>query len=210
MAKIVEPMKTLLWHHLPCDDEASQAPRRGAEPAPDGRAAAVHARPRRSGASPRGSSRRRWITCTIPFLLADMAQGGRTHRARDRAKGADRDPRRLRRRRHHLDGDPAPRARDARRRSRALHPRAAARRLRPAAGGDRAAARRRRPPRHLRRLRHPRHRGGAARARARRRPDHHRPPRARRHAAAGARRDQPEAVTTARTPTRTSPASASR
>ena len=113
--------------------------------------------------------------------------------ARHRAARADRHPRRLRRRRHHLHGDPAPRARAARRRRRALHPRAAEGRLRPAAGGDRAAARRRRRADRVGRLRHPRRRGGAARARAGRRSDHHRPSRAGRRAAAGARRHQPEA-----------------
>ena len=88
------------------------------------------------------SAPRRSITCTIRSCspTCDTAVE-RIERALARQR-ADRDPRRLRRRRHHLDGDPAPRARAARRRRRALHPRAPARRLRPAAGGDRAAARR--------------------------------------------------------------------
>ena len=72
------------------------------------------------------------------------------------AQGAHRHPRRLRRRRRHLDRHPAPRARAARRRRRALHSRAAARRLRPAAGHDRSPARRRRAAGHLGGLRHPR------------------------------------------------------
>ena len=79
-----------------------------------------------------------------PFALADMARGGRPHPRRDRAQGAHRRARRLRRGRRHLDGHPAPRARAARRRRHPLHPRAAARRLRPAAGVARSAARRRR------------------------------------------------------------------
>ena len=145
-----------------------------------------------------------------PMLLADMRLAVDRILAAHRAQGADRDPRRLRRRRHHLHGDPAPRARAARRRRHPLHPRAPEGRLRPAAGGDRAAARRRRRADHLGGLRHPRRRGGAPRARARRRSDHHRPSRAGRRAAAGARRHQPEARTTAAIRTSTWPASASR
>ena len=80
--------------------------------------------------------------------------------------------------------------------------------LQPAA--HRAPARRGRRAGRLGGLRHPRRRRGAPRARARRRSDHHRPPRAGRRAAAGARRHQPEARTTARIPTSTWPASASR
>ena len=128
-----------------------------------------------------------------PMLLADMDVAVERIVGGACAQGAHRHPRRLRRRWHHLDGDPAPRARDARRRGRALHPRAAEGWLRAAAGGDRAAARRRRRAADLGRLRHPRRRGGTAGARAGRRSDHHRPSRAGHRAAAGARRHQSEA-----------------
>ena len=119
--------------------------------------------------------------------------GGRAAARRHRPARAHRHPRRLRRRRRHLDRDPASRPRAARRRRDALHPRAAARRLRPAAGDDRAAACRRRPGDRLGRLRHPRPGGGPARRRARRRSHHHRPPRARQRAAARAGRRQSQA-----------------
>ena len=78
---------------------------------------------------------------------------------------AHRHPRRLRRRRHHVDRHPAPRDRAARRRRRALRPRPPARRLRPAAGDDRAAARGGRAADRLGRLRHPRRRRRRGRAR---------------------------------------------
>ena len=205
-----ERMKPLLWQHLPCDD----------------------GRPRRLGGGARTCTRRSRGCCACaasaipsvatrflnpsldhlhdPFRLADMDRAVVAPRAGARPQGAHRHPRRLRRRRHHLDRDPAPRARAARRRRRPLHPRAAARRLRPAAGGDRAAARRRRVARRLGRLRHPRRRGGAARARARRRSDHHRPPRARRRRCRRRSRSSTRSGTTAPIRTRTSPASASR
>ena len=92
----------------------------------------------------------------------------------------------------------------------ALHPGADPGRLRPAGAGRRAPARRRRPADRLGGLRHPQRRRRAAGARARRRPDRHRPSRARGRAADGAGRHQPEARATARTRTRTWPASASR
>ena len=172
-------MKSLLWQHLPCDDGQATALAAALELHPTvarllclrGLGDPEHARPvPEPVARPPARS--------VPARR--HGPGGRAARAGARAQRAHRHPRRLRRRRHHLDRDPAPRARAARRRRRALHPRAAARRLRPAAGGDRAAARRRRRADRLGRLRHPRRRGGAAGARARRRPDHHRPPRARR------------------------------
>ena len=128
-------MKSLLWQHLPCNDDQAAALAAALGRAPDRRAAAVPARARRRRTSPRGSSIRRSITCTIrscsPTWTAavDAARAG-AGATRERIA----DPRRLRRRRHHLDRHPAPRARDARRRRRALHPRAPARRLRPAAG----------------------------------------------------------------------------
>ena len=135
---------------------------------------------------------------------------GRAPAGRDRAQGAHRHPRRLRRRRGHVDGDPAPHAGAARRRRHALPARAPARRLRPAAGQRRSPARRRRARHRLGRLRHPQRRRRRSRPRAGHRPDHQRPPRARGDAAARARGDQPEAARTAPIPTSTSPASASR
>ena len=135
-------MKSLLWHHLPCNDAQAAGARRGARrasrPSPGCCACAGWAM--RSDAA-------RFLNPSLdhlhdPFMLADMDRAVAAARARARAARADRDPRRLRRRRHHLDGHPAARARDARRGRRPLHPRAAARRLRAAAGGDRAAARR--------------------------------------------------------------------
>ena len=114
-----------------------------------------------------------------PMALADMRVAVDRSARRHRPPRADRHPRRLRRRRHHLDGHPAPRARAARRRRRPLHPGAPARRLWPAAGRDRTAARRRRGAGRLGGLRHPRRRGGAPRARARASisiiTDHHEP-----------------------------------
>ena len=55
-----------------------------------------------------------------PFKLADMARGGGADSCGDRAEGAHRRSRRLRLRRHHVDGDSPPRARDVRRDRRAL------------------------------------------------------------------------------------------
>ena len=99
---------------LACDELAR--PRCGAR-VRGRRAAALSARPRRSGGSPR------FLNPSLdhlhdPMRLADMASPSIASWPRDRAQGADRDPRRLRRRRHHVDGDPAPRARTARRRRR--------------------------------------------------------------------------------------------
>ena len=141
-AGLVSAMKSLLWQHLPCNDDDAVGARGGAEPPPDRRAAAVPARPRRSG-----RRRERFLHPSLdhlhdPFQLADMERAVERLEQALATRRADRDPRRLRRRRHHLDRHPAPRARDARRRRRPLHPRAAARRLRPAAGGDRSPARR--------------------------------------------------------------------
>ena len=130
-----------------------------------------------------------------PMRLADMGVAVDRILGGDRAQGADRHPRRLRRRRHHLDGDPAPRARAARRRRDRISSPSGCKDgygLQPVAierlHADGVALI------DLGGLRHPRRRGGAARARARRRSDHHRPPRAGHRAAAGARGDQPEAA----------------
>ena len=186
-------MKTLVWQHLPCDDDAGRHARGGAAAASDRGPAVVPARPRRR------RDRRPFPPAVARSPARSVQAHGHDRRGRapgagDRAARADRDPRRLRRRRHHVHRHPAAGARDARRRRRALHSRAAPRRLWPPAGGDRAAARRRRVGDRVGRLRHPRDRSGAAGARARRRPHHHRPSRARRRAAGGARRDQSEAV----------------
>ncbi len=112
---------------------------------------------------------------------------------RPRGRREDRHPRRLRRGRRHVHGDPAARARAGRRLRDPLHPGPDARRLRPAAGGRRPPARRRRRADRVGGLRHPRRGRGAARARARRRSHRDRPPRAGSGAAAGLRRHQPEA-----------------
>ena len=74
-------MKSLLWDHLPCDDASSRRLGAALNLHPDRRAAAVHARARRS----RGRAAR-FLTPTLdhlhdPFLLADMRQGGRADRA---------------------------------------------------------------------------------------------------------------------------------
>ena len=70
-----------------------------------------------------------------PFRLAGMARGRGPHPGRHRPPRADRDPRRLRRGRHHVHGDPAARDRVARRRRRALPARTPPRRLRAAGAG---------------------------------------------------------------------------
>ena len=180
------------WHVSACDDAATGALAEALGAAAAGRPPPLSARPRRSrarfaiprpaaGASARSDAARR------------HAAGDRSDSRRHRAARADRDPRRLRRRRHHLDGHPAPGAGIDGRRGRALHPGAADRWLRPAAGGDRAAARAGCRAGHFSRLRHQGRRGRRARARAGRRSDRHRPPRARRGAAAGVRGHQSEA-----------------
>ena len=163
----VRTMKTLLWQHLPCDDDEASA-----------LAAALNLHPTvarllclRGFGEPAVADR--FLNPSLdhlhdPFLLDRHGPGRDAARAGAGERGADRDPRRLRRRRHHVDGHPAARARDARRERRPLHPRTAARRLRPPAGGDRSAARRQGRCHRVGRLRHPRDRRGAARARARR------------------------------------------
>ena len=136
-------MKSLLWHHLPCDDEQTASAGRGARTCIPTVARLLCLRglerPRRGRAVPQAVAR------SPPRSVPARRHGRRRSSGSSRRvarKRAHRDPRRLRRRRHHLDRHPAARARDARRRRRPLHPRAAARRLRPAAGGDRAPARR--------------------------------------------------------------------
>ena len=119
--------------------------------------------------------------------------GGRADSRGDRAEGTHRHSRRLRLRRHHLDGHPSPRAGVVRRQRRALPSRSHQGRIRPPARDVRSSAGRRCDARHLGRLRHSRHRGGEARARAAHRSDHHGSPRARHGAADCRRRDQPAA-----------------
>ena len=204
-------MKTaLLWNHLPCNDERGEGARRGAEPASRRRAAAVHARPRRSRSRPRGSSIPTMEHLHDPFLLADMGKAveriERALAAKERiAIHGDYDVDGitstviLRRALEMLGGDVVHFIPERLRDGYGLQP-AAIERLHGEGvqliisvdcgiRGDRS---------------------GAARARARRRSDHHRPSRARRHAAAGAGRDQPEAPRLHLSRTRTSPASASR
>ena len=108
-----------------------------------------------------------------PYLPDRSRAGRRSPDGRDRAQGARRGARRLRRRRRDLHGHPAPRDRAARRRRDPLPARADARRLRPAARGDRSPARAGRARHRVGGLRHPQRRGGAARGGARRRSDHH-------------------------------------
>ena len=68
----VRMRKSLLWHHLPCNEETGDRARGCARRQPDRRAAAVHARPRRSR-----RRRQRFLHPSLdhlhdPFKLADM------------------------------------------------------------------------------------------------------------------------------------------
>ena len=200
-----------LWNHLPCNDERARKTLGAAlNLHPDGRAAAVPARPARSGSRRAGSSARRWITSTIPSCSPTCGRRSSASSARSRSKEriaihGDYDVDGitstviLRRALEMLGGEVVHFIPERLRDGYGLQP-AAIERLH-AEGvhliisvdcGIRA------------------HRSDAARARARRRSDHHRSSRARRHAAAGAGRDQPEAPRLHAIPTRTSPASASR
>ena len=98
---------------------------------------------------------------TLDQLLRPVQARRPRMRRRSAAAGhhqsrAHRRPWRLRRRRHHLDGDPAARARAARRRCRPFHSRTPDRRLRPPARHHRSAPCRRREADRLGRLRHSR------------------------------------------------------
>ena len=86
---------------------------RGARRAAGDRAAAVPARARRSGRGRSASSSPRSRSAARSVPADRHARGRRSRCSRAIAqRRADRHPRRLRRRRHHVDGHPAPRDRD--------------------------------------------------------------------------------------------------
>ncbi len=174
-------MTRLVWEHLPCDDDgaarARRRARRAIRPSPACCACA-------GSATPDAAARFLQPVARPPArpVAADGHGPGRRRGSSGRwRRRADRGPRRLRRRRHHLDRHPAARARDARRRTSSTSSPSG---CGTATGCSRPAIERLHADgvdaHRVGRLRHPRERRGPARARARRRPHHHRPSRARR------------------------------
>ena len=168
----------------PCRFEIADVPARGrcerlrarARRQRRARAGARAPRPRRAGSGARVPRGRRGASAAARSPASSAAVAPiLAHVARRRA---DHDPRRLRRRRHLLDGGAGARAARAGRRRRLLPARPRERRLRAERGHGRAARRARHAPAGDGRLRDHRRRGGRAGAGAGDGGGRHRPPRA--------------------------------